>query len=97
MSVLWKQNLIQNANCDNNYCCALMQSTITVADPLGHLQSLFETELLSIQSVRSTVVLEKINQDIQFTITTKDATAMRASLNAICKQLSLYEKAQKIQ
>ena len=41
---------------------------------------------------RSKIKIEKKEKDIIFKITSKDATALRASLNSMIKMLTIYEK-----
>lgn len=72
-----------------------MNGTILVGDPLVY--DLFVAEDKTILNKRAVYTVEKTDKGVLFTIQAKDATAFRATQNAICKLLVIHEKMKTIQ
>ncbi len=75
----------------------MISSVITVEDTSKHIYLLFESELADVQMPRSSVKMEHTNDKTTFHIQSKDPTAFRATMNAICKQVVIYTKLKEIQ
>ncbi len=75
----------------------MITTQIRVLDENNHIQQSFASELADIQMSRSTVSMSHEKGVTEFIIQAKDAVALRASCNAICKQLVIYEKMTQIQ
>lgn len=60
---------------------------------LAALKSCFDSELQSMQTLRSTVAVHASKETIHFAVAAKDSTALRATLNTITKLLTVFEKA----
>jgi tRNA threonylcarbamoyladenosine modification (KEOPS) complex Pcc1 subunit len=73
-----------------------MESTITIDDPSKHIVALFEAELKDSINDRASYVLSHNAKKTTITIQARDIVALRATLNAVTKQLTVYEQMKKI-
>ena len=69
-----------------------MKAVITVPDELDLLGSVFEAELKSSVNDRASYSVSHKNGKAIFSLEAKDIVALRATLNAVSKQLVVYEK-----
>ena len=69
-----------------------MNATITVDDGLKQLEQVFAAELKSTVNERASYSVLHQNKQTTFTIKAKDIVALRATINAITKQLVVFEK-----
>ena len=60
---------------------------------LQALKSCFEAEKEAMQTPRSSVAIHSTKDTIHFAVTSKDSTALRATLNTITKLVTVFEKA----
>ena len=69
-------------------------STIVVSTHAKEIHTLFLAEQLQTINDRAKYELELVDTRLTFRIYAQDAVALRATLNAITKQLSVFEKMQ---
>jgi len=69
-----------------------MKAVITIPDELDLLRSVFEAELKTTVNDRASYSLSHKNGETTFSVKAKDIVAFRATLNAISKQLVVFEK-----
>jgi len=74
----------------------MITSTIKIDDEKGHLPKVFAPEQQRLINDRAEYEVNRRNGVTTIKITAKDATALRAVLNSVCKILIVYEKAQKV-
>lgn len=70
---------------------------IEVTEQITQVYDLFLAEQLQTINDRASYSLEKSDTVLTFVINAEDAVALRATLNAITKQLSVFEKMQTIE
>ena len=75
----------------------MMIATICIPDPNSHIQTILQSEISDMQMPRSTITLSQKDLQLVVNIKAKDAVALRATINAVCKQVAIYEKMQQIQ
>ena len=75
----------------------MMKAQITVPDESGTLSTVFEAELKTTVNDRASYVLTHDAGMTTFSAKAKDIVALRATLNAIFKQLVVFEKMKSIE
>lgn len=74
-----------------------MRATITVEDKDKHIWTVFQAELKDIINNRASYTVDNKEGETTFIVEANDFTALRATLNAITKQLVVFEQMQNIQ
>jgi len=95
MPLLWQQNAFQAKNNEHQSKGKMkLRASIKAYGKAKNLAACFNPELHNKQRSHFTITE---NQDhILFDIQAEDATALRATVNAITKLLTVYEKAETI-
>ncbi len=96
MHLLWFKNHIQTKNYCNTCESKMIQSVIKVVDKQNNLSDIFASEEQKLLNNRASYTIDYKNKKTIFTINAKDATALRAVLNSICKTLIVFEKTSEI-
>lgn len=65
---------------------------IIIKEDSDNIKKLFESENKEFQNDRASYKVESKNDEAEISISAKDATALRAVLNSIAKNLVIYEK-----
>lgn len=100
MPVLWQQIIIQAKDCYNN-CKGKMiyDLKLYVKLPKKELSCLYASikeEFKENRLKRSNIALKLKDKKLLFLITANDATALSASVNAVIKLLTVYEKTSQV-
>ena len=95
MPLLWKQNAFQAKNYRNKSKGKMkLRASIKAYGKAKDIAACFNPEMQGKQ--RSNFTITENKDHIVFDIQAEDATALRATLNAITKLLTVYEKAEKM-
>jgi len=68
---------------------------IIVDGDAKNISKLFEPETKEFQNKRAFYSIHKKGKKLEFNVTAEDSTALRAVLNSITKNLTVYEKTKK--
>jgi tRNA threonylcarbamoyladenosine modification (KEOPS) complex Pcc1 subunit len=74
----------------------MMESTILLKDPKREIPKLFEAELKDSINDRASYAVTHKSGNTLITVHAKDIVALRATLNAITKQITVFEEMKKI-
>ena len=92
MYLLRFQDHLQAAH--DGYACqgTMISSVLKVPDEKGLIESLFAAESQGLLNDRGSYSVSHSDGFSQITVEAKDATALRAVLNSVCKILIVFEK-----
>jgi tRNA threonylcarbamoyladenosine modification (KEOPS) complex Pcc1 subunit len=74
----------------------MIKATITIDDNTADVKKIFAAEEKSFQNNRSKYKVVKKNKKLMFEITAKDTAALRAVLNSITKNITVYQKVREV-
>lgn len=74
----------------------MMSAVIAVSDADGAVERVFAAEHQELLNERASYGVRHENEETVIEVTAKDATALRAVLNSVCKVLIVHEKADKV-
>lgn len=96
MRVLWFENHFQAAYDGDARESTMMSTVIAINDTDGSLQRVFAAEQQVLLNDRAAYEVRHEQDETIIEVSAKDATALRAVLNSICKTLIIHEKAYKV-
>jgi tRNA threonylcarbamoyladenosine modification (KEOPS) complex Pcc1 subunit len=90
MPILWGQDFIQTAGC-NDSCKSTMSYKCIIHIDDSKKRDVLKSEFKDLKTDRFQI---KIDEEV--IVTAEDAVALRAALNSVCKALYIFDKTKEI-